>query len=341
MERRGELTNFGLRADRKPRAFTLVELLVVIAIIGILIALLLPAVQGTREGARRTQCANNLKQIGLAQIEYERTRRQYATKTGTYKQNTLENKPPWMVDLLPYMEQTALFNLWARAAGYRQSTPPVVGTIGQPVKELFNSPIAIFNCPTRRTSQPYPLRPALAFSVAGVPISKSVRSDYAINGGSAGTPVESFATPTIKFPGIWDATVSNSSITMKTVRRKDVTDGLSKTYLVGEKTIPTQEYETGNFWGDAGSIYTAPIGDSVRFVEKEPTRDVANQLGRSDQSVKDENCMSCHCYGSAHPNTWNAVFCDGSVRMMSYTMSFNTHKAFSTRAAKDMVKNDY
>jgi len=57
--------------------------------------------------------------------------------------------------------------------------------------------------------------------------------------------------------------------------------------------------------------------------------------------VNDDKCISCHCYGSAHPNTWNAAFCDGSVRMLSYTMSFNTHKAFATRAGHDMVKNDY
>jgi prepilin-type N-terminal cleavage/methylation domain-containing protein len=334
MERRGDCMDFRLRAGKTMRAFTLVELLVVIAIIGILIALLLPAVQGTREGARRTQCANNLKQIGFAQIEYERNRKQYATKTGITRQATLEQKPAWTVALLPYMEQTALFELWAKMAGYRQSGPPTSGSIGTSAYELFNSPIPIFNCPTRRAAQPYPMD--LKFSVAGVLISKSQRSDYAINGGSAALPTGTISinTPKIDLPGIWDATVTNSSIVMKTVRRKDVTDGLSKTYMVGEKTIPASDYETGKFWGDAGSIYTAPIGDSVRFVEKLPTRDVTSQLN-------DDKCISCHCYGSAHPSTWNAVFCDGSVRMLSYTMSFSTHKAFATRAGHDIVKNDY
>jgi len=344
MERRGDFMDFRLRAGKAARGFTLVELLVVIAIIGILIALLLPAVQGTREGARRTQCLNNLKQIGLAQIEYERTRNQYATKTGTYNQATLDKIPPWTVAILPYMEQTALFELWARASGYRQGAQAPTGTT---VLELFRSPIAIFSCPTRRPSQPFPINPKRTFSISGILIDKSVRSDYAINGGSAGGPTESYANPTITYPGIWDAKIDKDPatqkqiITMKTVRRKNVSDGLCKTYLVGEKTIPIQEYETGNFWGDAGSIYTAPIGDSVRFVEKEPTRDVRNQLGRNANEVQTENCMSCHCYGSAHPNTWNAVFCDGSVRMLGYNMSFSTHKAFSTRAARDIVKNDY
>jgi prepilin-type N-terminal cleavage/methylation domain-containing protein/prepilin-type processing-associated H-X9-DG protein len=327
MKRRGY--NFGvvLRAGARGPGFTLVELLVVIAIIGILIALLLPAVQGSREGARRVQCANNLKQIGLAQIEFERTRKHYATRTGTYKQTTIENTPSWMVAILPYMDETPLFESWANLAGYRSTVPPPILASG--ALKVFNTAVNSFYCPSRRASRAYPMR--LQVTTSSATLTTGSRSDYAINGGAASVPTESFANPKLQHPGIWETvSLTSSAIKMKTVRRKDVKDGLSKTYLVGEKTMPAEDYETGKFWGDSGSIYTCPIGDCVRFVEKEPIHDVRNRLNEK------ETCMSCHAYGSAHPNTWNAAFCDGSVRMLSFYISFAAHKANASRAAADM-----
>jgi prepilin-type N-terminal cleavage/methylation domain-containing protein/prepilin-type processing-associated H-X9-DG protein len=328
MERSGYLFCVGLRASgRRKAGFTLVELLVVIAIIGVLIALLLPAVQGTREGARRTQCANNLKQIGLAQLEYERARKEFANRTGTFRQRTIERTPSWMVAILPYMEESRLFDSWAAMAGYRSATQTVSMQAALPV---FKTAVASFYCPTRRAARAYPMQ--LQVSTAGGTLVSGSRSDYAINGGSASNPVESFANPKIQHPGIWETiSLTNNEIKMKTVRRKDIRDGLSKTYMAGEKTMPAEDYETGKFWGDTGSIYTCPIGDCVRFVEKEPVRDIHNRANSAD------TCMSCHCYGSAHPNTWNAAFCDGSVRLLSYAMSFSAHKANASRAAADMT----
>ena len=91
---------------RQRTAFTLVELLVVIAIIGILIALLLPAVQSAREAARRTQCANNLKEIGLSIHEYHDSKKELPPSAIT------EHKASWAVFILPYLEQEALCNEW-------------------------------------------------------------------------------------------------------------------------------------------------------------------------------------------------------------------------------------
>lgn len=94
---------------RRMRGFTLVELLVVIAIIGILIALLLPAVQAAREAARRTQCSNNLKQMGLALHNYHDTNQAFPHGT-TYQRGSVRNGINWKTSLLPFLEQTALFN---------------------------------------------------------------------------------------------------------------------------------------------------------------------------------------------------------------------------------------
>ncbi len=293
--------------------------------------MLTPAVQDAREAARRTQCANNLKQIGLASIEYERVHGKYANETGVWNQSTIQNTPSWLVAILPYLGETPLYNTWARTAGFGQAVQPAI-PVGRAM-ELLGTPVLSYVCPSRRPAVAYPMRKTV--SALGGVVTKGDRADYAINGGASNQPVDSHPTPQVTLPGIWEfATLTNTAIKMKTVRRKDVTDGLSKTYLAGEKTMPADDYESGQFWGDMGSIYTCPFGDCVRFVEKVPTHDVKNRQNSAD------TCMSCHCYGSAHPSTWNSVYCDGSVHFISYYISFATHKALASRAGKDLVKNN-
>jgi Protein of unknown function (DUF1559) len=112
------------------------------------------------------------------------------------------------------------------------------------------------------------------------------------------------------------------------VRAKDVTDGLSKTYLVGEKSMAANQYETGTDQGDGGSIFDCMRGSCLRFAKRTPAHDSLPGAGT-------ESCWGCHSFGSAHASTWNAVLCDGSVRSLTYTMSFSTHKALASRAAGD------
>src|SRR5688500_20260975 len=99
-----ETLNSSVRAHVRRAGFTLVELLVVIAIIGILVALLLPAIQFAREAARRTTCVNNLKQVGLASIHHEQVHKYYATRTESY--NSLGT---WITAIMPYMEESTLY----------------------------------------------------------------------------------------------------------------------------------------------------------------------------------------------------------------------------------------
>jgi prepilin-type N-terminal cleavage/methylation domain-containing protein len=319
---------------RRRFGFTLVELLVVIAIVGLLIALLLPAVQSTRESARRIQCANNLKQIGLAMVAYERISKKFPNDAGDFRQPVAQNTPTWIVAILPQMEETPLFKTWARILGYGTTPPPALSV--EVPRALFAQPVSVFYCPTRRAAIAYPINskdPPISVPGYGAVITKAARTDYAINGGANAQPVDaSNANPTVGLPGIWEA-VAPKLGKSKTVRLKDVKDGLSRTYFAAEKQIPKDAYETGLFWGDTASILTCPLGDCVRFAEKPPEHDMMTVATQNSKA-----CWGCHSFGGAHPSTWNAVYCDGSVHSVSFNMSFVTHKALASRAAGDRAR---
>jgi prepilin-type N-terminal cleavage/methylation domain-containing protein len=288
--------------------FTLVELLVVIAIIGVLVALLLPAVQAARETSRGLSCRNNLKQVGLASIQHEHIHRQYATQV-----ETNPNQPTWILAILPHLEEQALFDEWARAAGYRKGVPKT-GT--RPIAQIRATPIVTLFCPSRR--------PPLAYPPTGS--ASSSKTDYVINGGASSKPDEF----TVKWPGVQGIDPKKKGkpgITLSTnvVRAKDVKDGLSHTYLIGEKAVASDQYTTGRDPGDDGGIFDCRRGNCVRWAKRLPGADVRTR----------DNCWNCHSFGSAHPTSWNAVLCDGSVHSITYDITFATHAALATRAAAD------
>src|SRR5687768_4239331 len=106
----------GRRGRRPNRAFTLVELLVVIAIIGILVALLLPAIQAAREAARRSQCTNNLRQVGVAILNYENSYKELPWGS-SYARSDVTGMPPipkgnWVIPVLPFLEEQSLASRW-------------------------------------------------------------------------------------------------------------------------------------------------------------------------------------------------------------------------------------
>ncbi|MEX2138442.1 MAG: DUF1559 domain-containing protein [Pirellulales bacterium] len=283
--------------------FTLVELLVVIAIIGILVALLIPAVQVARETARRTTCLNNLKQVGLAAIQHENVHRHYANRVESRIQ-----EGTWITAILPYMEETNLFNDWAAAVGYRRPgrSPAVAASA---IRDIVATPVALLYCPSRRPVAAYGRSSQLA-----------ARTDYALNGGASSRPDEFI----VKWPGLL-ATAMLRNQKPKPVRYKDIKDGLSRTYLVAEKAVSSDQYTTGLDRGDAGTLYDCPRGNCVRWAKRVPAHDVRQR----------DNCWNCHSFGSAHAASWNAVFCDGSVHSISYEISFAAHAAYASRAAGD------
>src|SRR5215213_5747053 len=127
------------------RGFTLVELLVVIAIIGVLVALLLPAVQAAREAARRSQCVNNLKQIGLALLNYESVRKTFPSgvETDGPTGGTTRVFTGWTREIMPFSENLALKNMYDPGS----ATPPV-SVIDTAAQQYRETPVPLYTCPS-------------------------------------------------------------------------------------------------------------------------------------------------------------------------------------------------
>ena len=293
--------------SRRQPAFTLVELLVVIAIIGVLVGLLLPAVQAAREAARRTHCINNLRQIGLAAHNYHDTFGVLPTAVTAGQVSGSDDdfkvSFTWITQLFPFIEETVLDSLLQQARRTKDR---------ELLKEIAQTPVALFYCPTRRQPIAYPLE--------GVPRARygevGARSDYAITGGASLR--EDLLQ--IRYPGLW--TLDGTEFGLE-----DIVDGTSKTYYVGEKSMDTQHYETGRDEGDRSPTLGCRRGSCVRFAFRVP---------RHDNSAN-QNCFACHDFGSAHATTWNSLYCDASVHSLAYTMDFDLHRALSTPANDDNV----
>ena len=223
------------------RGFTLVELLVVITIIGILIALLLPAVQAAREAARRMQCGNNLKQLGLAMLGHEQAHGFLPGGGWGYNQiadpdrGTGKRQPGgWVYCILPYIEQQALHDL---GAGLSDKTATN--------RERGSTPISAVNCPSRR--------PAIAFPHRYDSTVFQARSDYAANAGDTsrltyypGPPTTAAGEKDAYWKTIDTSDMTGISFLHSEITMADIRDGSSNTYGLGEKHIDPDRYLTGN-----------------------------------------------------------------------------------------------
>lgn len=323
------MSSFGSTIFVRPhrRGFTLVELLVVMAIIGILIGLLLPGVQAVREAARRTQCQNRMRQVALACHNYESTYKELPGYAGerraffvSYRldRNSKQDLAGgnWLTQAMFFMEQAQLAKPLTGLAEDPNVTP------SERVDKIIRSPVATFHCPTRRDAQAYPLVEPFAsrYGPAGA------RTDFAMNGGPGLIDEADHRRVINQYDGTW--------VMGKRVKFNRVFDGLSYTYLLGEKAMDSQKYTTGDCFGDraplAGWKDTGISSHSyVRYASRPPKLDSVN------------SCLVCHEFGSAHPAGWNAAMADGSVRLMSFYQDLEVHRANASVDGRETPEREH
>jgi len=294
------------RSRHRQVGFTLVELLVVIAIIGILVALLLPAIQAAREAARRTQCVNNLKQIGLGLHNFHDTRK--ALPPGSLSSTGDRFGSPeyayFLYQILPYVEENVLFDQFKK---FTIAAPWTVGPTDPGWAPIHDKPITTYICP----SDPGPENIDVG-SGTKIPASNYLGIFSGFNDLETDQDISTRkATFTLAPPG-------------KGRKMSDVTDGLSKTMMVAE-------YLTGTGHDFRGAIITHRGGSQFLHAQHTPNTSVAdNLLNFAGFCDADDNlpAQNLPCVGggqdgnfassrSRHPGGVNVLVGDGSVKFVA------------------------
>lgn len=297
--------------------FTLVELLVVIAIIGILVALLLPAVQAAREAGRRTQCVNHLKQFGVAIHNYHDTLKLIPFGVSPWGEGSRPSSSPsgkgWIVSVLPQLEQPGL---------YSQFEPGFVGNmfanggIANPAcANAMKTQLSFLACP----SDPTPDRIRTdQYQWSGVQVVvtsyKGCIGDTRMGGGASIHPgTEPDCHNTNNCNGIFYRNGYQDQVRLASIK-----DGTSNTFMVGED-VPMENNHSAAFYsnGDYASCH-APLN----YFPKPPDPN---------------NWPNVISFRSKHPGGANFCLADGSVRFIAQTIDYTMYRRYSTKAASDIV----
>ena len=284
------------------QAFTLIELLVVIAIIGVLVGLLLPAVQSARESGRRVACVNNLHQIGVALHVYENARREFPV--GWQPGGNTQAEWGWTAEILPMLEQSVLYD------SLKVSSITLRDAIGDPtIRPLLSTSIGLFRCPSDITPETlswgehesYGPQYDRRFNCDNCPEGfEPATSNYVGNGG-------------LNDPNPVDSANGNGFIWAENpVRHSDITDGLTNTFAAGERHdrcraatwIGVRNPPGPDMWGS----YWVRARVSVKLNDPRP--------------IKSTNTCT-EGFSSAHPGGGNFLYCDGSVQSLNDSISFS------------------
>ena len=317
------------RAQCLRRGFSLVELLVVIAIIGILVALTLPAIQAARDAARRTQCGNHLKQIGLGLLLYESTHGALPFGCGWKGQGNAVYAPTWAAMVLPQLEQQNHYDLFDFSQkldhpANRQAITAVVPTFVCPADAPNRAAIVNSRCTCCATGAPwethglwYPgsLGPVDCYGCKSCPEGEDGES-YCCIGSECG----------------WDATAPGMFHRFGvSVRMAHVRDGLSNTIMIGE-AIPSESIHNTAF-GATWPLAATNIPINLMAKSSELPRPILN-----DEQLHDVNPTGLmNGFKSRHPG--GAMFClgDGSVHFLGESINYRLYCALGTRDGGEMA----
>lgn len=325
------------RRSKLMQGFSLVELLVVLVIVGLLIALLLPALFAAREASHLSTCKSNLRQLSVGMHLYHEAHGSFPhggwgfTWIGIADRGYGEDQPGgWAYSLLPFVEQEVLHSV------DRDVSVPDADQI-RAIR--LATPLSIHTCPSRRASRPLEVsnvyadsptitRPHLREPRRSSPVTAVARSDYAVNSGSTfvisnAGPItlrqgdsDDFSWPTPKhYDGVCHLRLGAKS--------RSFVDGLSNTYLLGEKFLDPDHYVDGLALGDNETLYTGYSSDLHRF-----TREDLRPL--RDQPL-DPSVLGDWSFGSAHRTSFNIAMADGSVRSIGYDIAADVHRDNGTR----------
>ena len=316
--------------------FTLVELLVVIAIIGVLVGLLLPAVQSAREAARRMNCQNNLHNLGLACHVHADTLGSLPANgwgwrwVGDPDLGYGPSQPGgWQYNLLAFIEERSVREL-GKGATSAATKSMIIGS------EVPNIPIPSFHCPSRRAAVPYPYiynNFWINGNDSGLVNGGALRGDYAISNGDVRTGNDmngnqincnvlsgpSSMTTAANFVSPHSNNTCNGiSFPRSEVKQSQIEDGTSHTYMLGEKYLAPERYDTGIDFGDDAIYYDGGDHDSLRYCEEPPAQDTPGLIAYNN-------------WGAAHPGGFNMVMADASVQLIAYDIDFDLNQRLGSR----------
>jgi prepilin-type N-terminal cleavage/methylation domain-containing protein/prepilin-type processing-associated H-X9-DG protein len=325
---------------RHARGFTLVELLVVIAIIGVLVALLLPAVQAAREAARRMQCSNNLKQLGLALHNYEGATGSFPSglistlvkpgwtmPAGNCNAAPPELGPGWSLFALaaPYLEQQALAN----ALNFSLTIPDPANATVRATR------VSVYVCPSDSPPQTVPVydcgNPPAASNPPVALLLDLAPSSYVgvLGGGNKNNPDP--------LCGCYEWQPFNGTFHRNSrTRVADITDGTSNTIGIGERDNRFVQSSWAGVVPGAEVIYNPDLGRGCQN-SRPPITAV---LVHSRQYTVNRTDASPAAFHTLHPGGGNFLFMDGSVRFFKDTIALDTMRALCTRAYGEVVSAD-
>lgn len=298
-----------IKSIKRP-AFTLVELLVVIAIVGILVGLLLPAVQAVREAARRTQCGNQLHQQVIAMHHYHDTQRKFPPGF------EWPDRTMWSARLLPFLEQQNLYDTLQFGTAWNLGTNAAACA----------SPLPVFQCPSQ------PLPPPQDFE--GIPN----RQACTYLGSATGTLVrESGPSPIVGEPNRDGMLFQNSQ-----TKFSDVLDGASQTILLGEAIFslevtgidPVGNFQAVDHWYLGSTDQLNGINASECIGSTAVPLNLFRQKDLDDIEAKEL------CFSSFHPQGVQFAFVDGHIEFINETAALDVMKARGTRGGKETLPSE-